>query len=221
MHLSHCCFFPPFPLSKTKKPQQQRHPHFSTLCLDSGGIHQQTAQSSPTAKPTSCNGIPLAPRSLPLLAKQTRFPHSREARERVLQRPALFSASHRRPVFLKTPADFIFVWQARARESAWKLLPTLHSVRRALLSTTMSALCTVVVMGGPVVAGDAPPSAEKHLRMRFRQRVELSSDEGTTPEASTDSDNDSAFDFSDDETAGSKRGPPPTALPLGEASSNA
>lgn len=77
----------------------------------------------------------------------------------------------------------------------------------------MSALCTVLVMDGPAVAGDAPPSAEKHLHMRFRRGVELSSDEGTTPEASTDSDNDSAFD-SDDEIAGSKRGPPPTALPL-------
>lgn len=84
----------------------------------------------------------------------------------------------------------------------------------------MSALCTVLVMDGPAVAGDDLPSAEKHLRMRFRRRVELSSDEGTTPEASTDSDNDSAFDFSDDETAGSKRGPPPTALPLGAASTN-
>lgn len=85
----------------------------------------------------------------------------------------------------------------------------------------MSALCTLLVMDGPAVAGNALPSPEKHLRMRFRRGMELSSDEGTTPEASTDSDNDSAFDFSDDEMAGSKRGPPPTALPLEATPANA
>eukprot|EP00904_Undaria_pinnatifida_P002647 jgi/Undpi1/12383/HiC_scaffold_5.g02055.m1 len=85
----------------------------------------------------------------------------------------------------------------------------------------MSALCTVLVMDQPEVVGDALPSSETHLRMRFRRGLEVSSDEGTTPEASTDSDNDSAFE-SDNDMAGSKRGPPPppTAIPLGKAHGN-